>query len=251
MRRFASLACIPFLLAAGGAASSAAEVVGEITLWGYGIVPSDVLIDSATCDSGGTQYCQKETGGGGYAALQVPLVMGWSVMGDLRLDYHEEMTLEASAPADNASYVGTGLHLLKEAGDTTFGVFGVHAQGDNHNVSDNWGPAYGFGGEVRYDHVFLQGGYMFGTNDEDDTVDELYFIRLGGEREIAGGTVDAAVAYGFGDLDGQFNTDLDEEDDSQWGQIELAYERPLAETGIHGFIGYQGDYVHILSLIHI
>lgn len=219
-------------------------IAGEISVWGQGVFPTNGLDDGDPCGGGGTEFCGNVWGAGGYAGVQIPVLEGWSLIGDVTLDYHDETNSNSGSRDDDATYAGLGLHIVNDGGAMPWGVFGIVAGGSNHADSNEYSTVWGFGAEVRRDNLFAQGGYLFNTEDRDSTIDSLYFVRAGGEYAFANGMIEGSAAFGWGDFDGSAGGGGDD-DDGTWVQLALQYEAPIANTGVNWFVGYQGDWVHV------
>lgn len=226
-------------------------VSGELSIWLQGVIPTGTsndeepdAFDAPSCsDEGSSDFCAGVLGLGGYAGVSVPVGNTMSVIADLTIDAHSETDAEASVRADHAFYGAIGVHLVHDAGDTQWGVFGIAAGGMNNEDDDAIGPVFGGGGEVRWHNIFAQAGVLhyFPTDIEgDDTIETLYFGRAGGELDLGPGMIEASLAVGGGD----FDESREENDSALWVQVAAEYEMPI--TGyINGFVGYQGDYVRV------
>lgn len=219
-------------------------MAGELSVWGQGVLPTNGLDDGDSCNAGGTEFCGNVLGAGGYAGIEFPVLNGWSLIGDVTFDYHEETNSDPDDRDRAATYAALGAHLVNNSGPVSWGVFGLVAGGDRHAETGNYNTVWGFGAEARRDNLFAQGGYLFNTEDKDGTIDSLYFVRGGGEYEFANGMIEASALLGWGDFDGSSGGGSDD-DESWWTQLALQYEAPIVQTGMNWFVGYQGDWLHV------
>lgn len=219
-------------------------VSGEFSLWAQGVLPTNTLSDGFECSDPptDTEFCSGVFGFGGYAGVSVPVSDSWSLLGDLTIDTHWQTSEDRDAD-ENPFYGGVGLHLVNDAGATKWGVFGLAAGGMNNEDDESVGTVFGGGGEVRWNNVFAQAGivHYFPTDvSGDDTIETLYFGRVGGELDLGPGMLEASFAIGGGD----FEESRDDNDPALWVQAAAEYEMPLTDY-INAFVGYQGDFVRV------
>lgn len=231
------------LLATATSGVQAQGASGEFSLGAQGVfVTSDK-------DSSSNSHMGEDVGGVvGYAGVFAPLQGGSGIYGDLTFDYHGSTAdNDTGDDEDHAMYGAIGLHYVFDAANpNTWGIFGLVAGGNSNAEDDPAGPVWGLGAEKRFGDVYLQGGYMehFGTNDSTDTLEDMWFARVGGERKFANGMLSGSLALGFGDFD-EDSGGGSNDDDGEWVQISLTYDAPLGNSGINWYAGYQGDWVSV------
>jgi hypothetical protein len=221
------------------------QTVGELSAWGQWVIPSNGRDDGNSCSNGGSEFCGDVWGVGGYAGFAFPMGADWALLIDGTLDYHEETNDVAADRDHNPLYGGLGAHLLSQNSSTPWGVFGVATSAFQNNADeDGSGLILGGGAEMRFTQFYLQGGALFFADDDDDsdidTLDNLFFARVGGEHEIGPGMLEGSLAVGFGD----FDEDSDDKENGEWVQLAVQYEAPLLES-VNWFAGYQGDWVRV------
>ena len=241
---FTSLAAIQAASAADEIAPADAFysgiIAGEIAGWASVVTPSNEL---QACSASRTEYCATVFGGGAYAGVQFALTPDWSVIVDGTFDYHEESNSDSAEQDDPAIYGAVGAHLVTEYGLYDVGLFGTLIGHGNHAAFGGSSVA-GFGAEVRRGSIFLQGGALFGLQGDDDELDNMYFVRGGGEYEVGPGVIEASAAYGWGDFEGASGGGAND-DESDWVQWAVQYEAPIPNTRVNWFAGYQGDFVSV------
>lgn len=222
--------------------SDAQTTRGQLSIWGQGLLHTHVRDDSEGCDAGAEDFCEDVLGLGGFASIQIPLFDQWSILSDGLVDFHTESDADGSSDQESL-YAGTGLHIIHENGPMPFGVFGVLATGLGNADDDDLGVIGGLGVEIGYHGAFAQAGVLAHLVHETkvDTIDQLYFIRIGGSVEYGVGRFNGSLAGGTGD----FDDDVSEDIPSLWLQIAADYEAPLGNTGLNWFVGYQGDLIKI------
>ncbi len=219
---------------------AAPSVIGEFSLWGQGVIPTNGHDGGNYCDTGAHEFCDNALGFGSYAGVQIALNSGWLMIGDLTFDYHGE-TDSGTSIDEPAVYGALGVHFVNDNGAMPWGVFGLLAAGHSLEEDDPFGPTAGIGFEMRKGNHFGQIGALTGLwDDADEVVDSLFFIRGGGEYAFGSGVLNASAAIGGGDFDG-FNSNNDQ---GTWAQLAVGYEAGLTEN-INWFAGYQADYVHV------
>ncbi len=218
-------------------------IAGEIAGWGSVVTPTNTSINGNDCDSGATEYCATVFGVGGYAGAQYAFSPNWSVIVDGTIDYHEETNSNSANRDDPAIYGAVGAHLVTEYGPYDVGVFGTLIGHGNH-AQPGGSSVAGFGAEVRRDNLFFQGGALFGLQNDDDELDNMFFVRGGGEYEVGPGVIEASAAYGWGDFEGPSGGG-NNDDPSDWVQWAVQYEAPIPNTRVNWFAGYQGDFVRV------
>jgi hypothetical protein len=224
-----------------GAFEEAQQIRGQVSIWGQGLLHSHVLDDDIGCGAE-EDFCEDVLGFGAFGSFQLPLASNVSAIADLTVDYHDESDEDGSHDQP-ALYVGSGLHLVYENGDMPLGIFGVLAKGKNNADSDDIGVIGGAGVEIGYYGGFAQAGFLTHITDEAkvDTIDQLYFLRIGAGFDLSHGRINGSVAGGTGD----FDDDADEDIPSLWLQFAAEYEAPLGDSGLNWFVGYQGDFLQM------
>lgn len=215
---------------------------GVVRLFLTGIVPTHTLDEGDTCsEPNGFEFCANTHGIGGYAGFYAPMSNGWSIVGDLMLEYHGSTNTDDFGQ-NEMEYGALGLHFINETGATPWGLFvlGGHALAaeDNDDAPDFMGVGF----ETMYGDYFVQVGAV-GTHDNSggvDGLDSLFFLRGGRDMAIWNGELRTSAAVGFGD----FEEGEDDHDGGHWLQLAAAYHSALSANS-SWYIGYQGDYVSV------
>ncbi len=214
----------------------------ELSIWGQGVVPVDGLDDGEPCSGLGSEFCAGVFGGGASFAIELPFGARWSVIGDGLYDYHEETDENSNDRKFPAAFRSFGVHVVKETEAISWGAFGVALAARNHADRENTGLILGGGTEVRFDRVFAQAGGLFFVDEGGniyDTIEDLYFLRAGGDLPIGPGLFEASAAVGIGDFD-----EDEQVSDGLWVQATAEYRAPLIGD-LNWFLGYQGDFVRL------
>ncbi|MCI2400299.1 hypothetical protein [Aliiroseovarius subalbicans] len=223
----------------GATAVSAQDATGEVSLWLQGNVPSFTLDDGSACDAGGTEFCAFTGGVGGYAAAEVGLANGWTLLGDLTLDFHIES--DTGTRDEHALYGGVGIHMIDTSAPTTWGMFGVLGFGDAASDNDSAPLFLGLGAEALLNDVWVQGGGLLSVSDQGDGIENLLFVRAGKDFALANGSLSTSAALGIGDFEEGSGVDR-----GQWVQLSVRYDAPLTDN-INWFTAYQGDLVNVVN----
>jgi len=210
---------------------------GLFSVWGQGVIPSNVLHNGDDCDSGGTDICDDALGGGAYIGHGTQLNDSFNFYGDLTLDYHEGMDTDGDED-QSAFYAGLGLHFYSNEADP-WGVFALAVGGSNLSSDNEAGIGLGGGIEKRFGNHFVQAGGFANVSDPDDvdSFEDFYFAGVGGDYALGNGNLAASLFLGTGDAD----EDSDEVT-AYWAQIALTYTAPLGDSGVNWLAGVQHDW---------
>ena len=210
-----------------------------VELWLGGATPTGLSDQGEDCTTQ-TEHCNSVAAAGLYISANRTLDSGKTVIGDLTMEYMEEM--ETVSPNNSLGYTALGLHLV-DAGVDPWGVFVMGIAGRNHADSDEFGRAWVLGSEKAFGNNFLQFGVakQFSEDPNLDSFEDLFFVGGGMSRALGKGTFEGGLMIGAGDFD---ESPVDD-DPSTWVQLDLTYRAPLGETGNEWFAGYRADYVNI------
>ncbi|WP_432474363.1 hypothetical protein [Amphritea sp. HPY] len=220
--------------------AQAEEYSGEVSI-GY----QHVFITNEGLDGSDDEFDESANGSFVYLGGFKSLDSGAGLYADLTIDHHKSTETDND---DDSEYYSFGLHYIVNAEEhDPWGVFGFYAVGKNNGDDDDAGPVWGLGAEKRFmNNYYLQGGYMEYIGDEDnnddDTMHDMIFARLGGEKAISRGSLTGSMAVGYGDFDE--DSGADEKDNGTWVQFAFTYEAPINET-INWYVGYQADWLEV------
>ncbi len=217
---------------------------GELSAWGMGVVVANAYDGGGDCSVGETEFCSDVLGWGAAASAYVPLNGNMSMSTDLFYEYHGESNSQSGSRDEDATYGHLGSHLTNESNpDMPWGGFAFMTSGSNHANGDSAGPVLGFGGEVKVsDYVIQVGGmWLVGDKGRDAGVEDMGFIGVSRDWQMAKGVLKTGFVLGNGD----FESSNDTYNKGTWGQFNVFYEAPLGNGNMNWFVGYQGDYVHV------